>query len=266
MSYNSPQHCYSPKAMIDSISVVIITKNAANTLKDTLCSLRDFSEVVVLDNGSDDETESIARQFDNVSFHVGTFDGFGPTKNKAASLSTNDWVLSLDADESPDFSLLNAIRQWSTDTPENHYGVILRENYFMGKAIHRGGWGNDRLVRLFNRRCLQFNNARVHESVEVSERGTAVVLKGVIRHNAVQNINQLLTKVNRYSELRHRDILENNKIPAPVFIVVKALFAFTRSYIFQLGIMEGWRGLVIACSNANGVFFKYIKAHAAKHQ
>lgn len=250
--------------MIDSISAVIITKDAGTTLTDTLNSLRSFKEVIILDNGSQDNTESIAKQYKNVSFHTDTFDGFGPTKNKAVQLSTNDWVLSLDADECVSEELLASIKHWKTNTTPNHYGVVLRENLFLGKAVHRGGWGNDQLVRLFNRTYFLFNDNRVHESVAISQDGKEVRLNGILQHNAVQEIGQFLSKVNRYSELRHRDLLANNKVPSLLMILLKANFAFFRSYILQMGILEGWRGLVIAYSNANGVFFKYMKAYAAK--
>ena len=85
--------------MLDKVSVVIITRNAAATLAETLESASGFDEVVVYDNGSDDATMEIAKAYENVSLHQGEFLGFGPTKNHAVSLARNDWVLSLDADE-----------------------------------------------------------------------------------------------------------------------------------------------------------------------
>ena len=252
--------------MIDSISAVIITKNAASTLTDTLNSLKSFSEVILVDNGSSDETHKIAKQFENVAFHIDSFEGFGPTKNKAIALAKNDWVLSIDADEAISDELCLTMQQWAADTPTNHYGNLYRENHFMGKAIHYGGWGNDKLIRLFNRKCFQFNNNKVHESVQVDKSAKAIALKGKLKHNAVQNLGQFLIKVERYSELRQLDLLAKNKVPNLLFILLKVNFAFFRSYILQLGFLEGWRGIVIAFSNANGVFFKYMKAYSIKHK
>jgi glycosyltransferase involved in cell wall biosynthesis len=252
--------------MIDSVSTVIITKNAASTLADTLNSLKNFAEVIVLDNGSNDETENIAKRFDNVAFHIDSFEGFGPTKNKAVALASNDWVLSIDADETVSDELCHAIQQWKTDTPSNHYGKLLRENYFMGKAVHYGGWGNDKLVRLFNRKCFQFNNNQVHEFVDIDKPSKEVFLSGMLKHNAVQHIGQFLIKIDRYSELRKSEQLEKNKTYSLLLILTKTFFAFFRSYVLQLGALEGWRGLVIAYCNATGVFFKYMKAYTIKHK
>ena len=86
--------------MIENISAVIITKNAAETIKVSLDSLAGFKEVVVFDSGSTDNTIDIVQTYENVSLFQGEFLGFGPTKNYAINLARNDWIFSIDADES----------------------------------------------------------------------------------------------------------------------------------------------------------------------
>jgi len=248
--------------MIDYISVAIITKNAGATLANSLTSLADFSEVIVFDNGSEDNTVSIAESFNNTRVHTGAFEGFGPTKNKAVDLASNNWILSLDADEAVSTELLKTLRQWSIDTPATKVGLILRDNYFMGEAVRHGGWGNDWLVRLFNRSQYRFNSNMVHESIQLDAQAQQQKLKGTIDHNAVQHIGQFLDKVNRYSEIRQQQLYEKNKHMPLLLILLKTWFAFFRSYILQSGWITGWRGLVIAYSNANGAFFKYMKAYS----
>ncbi|MEO1575111.1 MAG: glycosyltransferase, partial [Pseudomonadota bacterium] len=70
--------------MIDHISIVIITRNAAETLSATLDSVTDFANVVVWDNDSDDGTRELARAYPNVTLVIAEFLGFGPSKNAAA--------------------------------------------------------------------------------------------------------------------------------------------------------------------------------------
>jgi hypothetical protein len=86
-----------------------------------------------------------------------------------------------------------------------------------------------------------------------------VRLPGPLRHAAVRDIGDLLVKVNRYSELRRRT--RPVAMPAPL-ILLRAIWAFLRTLLLQGGFLDGWRGLVIAWSNANGVFFKYMKPYA----
>lgn len=240
---------------LNNVSAVIITRNVASTIRDTLESLRRFDEVVIYDNGSDDGTQDIVQEYPNVSFHSGEFLGFGKTKAHAVSLARNEWVFSIDGDETLSDELLRALNELALDDPTTAY-LVLRHNYFMGKHVSHGGWGNDWLLRFFNRNHHGFNDAAVHEQVVSGSGGKTKRLAGPLIHDAVQDIGQFLIKINRYSEFyRH----ENRKTYPLAIIVVKSWFSFFRSYILQMGILEGWRGLVIARSDANGTFFKYMK-------
>lgn len=241
--------------MIDHISIVIITRNAADTLAATLDSVTDFAQVVVWDNDSDDGTRELARAYPNVTLVIAEFLGFGPSKNAASNCAQTDWVFSLDADERLDDALVTALRDWTGDDPKA-VGEILRENQFMGRTIRRGGWGDDRLVRLFHRKHHRFTDAAVHEKVETTQDTRLVRLPGTVHHAAVRELGSFLQKVDRYTEIRRQT--QSRTYPAPV-IVAKAAFAFFRSYVLELGILAGWRGLAIAWSNANGVFYKYMK-------
>lgn len=247
--------------MLDQISVVIITRNAAATLADTLESTRGFAEVVVYDNGSDDATMQIAKAYENVSLHQGEFMGFGPTKNHAVSLARHDWVMSLDADEAVSPELRQYLEQLHPGS-DDWVGVVRRDNYLMGKLVARGGWGADWLVRLFNRNNHRFNDNAVHESVPTSANSTREKIPFPIRHNAVQHLGQFLEKVDKYSEIRRQT---SDKTLHPFIIVLRSFFAFFRSYILKGGVLAGWRGLVIAWNESNGVFFKYMKIYADRN-
>ncbi|MBF7047643.1 glycosyltransferase, partial [Campylobacter volucris] len=48
---------------IKKISVVIIVKNAQNTILKCLNSIKDFGEIILLDNKSTDDTLKIAKKF-----------------------------------------------------------------------------------------------------------------------------------------------------------------------------------------------------------
>lgn len=242
-----------------AISVVIITRNAGSSFGKTLASLADFDEVVIYDNGSTDDTLAIAERHPNVRLFQGEFFGFGPTKRHAVSLAKHDWVLSLDADEQPTPALIENLRAWDCHTDRDAAAQVQRKNLLLGKVVRHSGWGRDWLVRLFNRRFCNFNDAMVHESVQTGENTQVIRAIGPIMHDAVTDLSQFLEKVNRYSSIR----AENSRRPiAPALIVAKSLFAFFRTYFLRLGFLDGWRGLVIAFSNANGVFWKYMKAYA----
>lgn len=244
---------------IDWISPVIITKNAEKHLEEVLESLQPFSHIVLYDNGSEDRTLEIAAKFDNVHLHQGAFEGFGPTKNRAVSLAPTDWVFSLDADEVPDKKLLEAIRQIDTQRIDRLYRIN-RQNYFIGKQVRHSGWSPDRLIRIYNRHFTTFSSTPVHESVQIPSGAVIQTLDGSIKHYAVDKVEDLLIKVGRYSTMRR---LNMKKLP-PILIFSRALFAFFRTYVLKLGFLDGVRGLTIAVSNFNGVFFKYMHFYFGK--
>ncbi len=242
---------------IDKISAVIISKNVAETIKLTLDSLTAFKEVIIYDSGSTDDSLLIARKFSNVSIFQGDFLGFGPTKNHAISLATNDWIFSIDGDESLSNILIKHLSEINPDS--RLIGEIRRDNYFMGKEMKVAGWGRDKIIRLFNRKEYCFSDLIVHERVEIDSLANKILLNGSISHYPVNNLSQTLEKANLYSELYSK---ENDNYYPIVIIILKSQFAFFRSYFIQRGFLAGWRGLVLSFANSVGVFYKYIKIYA----
>ena len=246
--------------MIDNISVVIITRNASSTIGDTLLSLKDFKEIIIYDSGSIDDTLDIVDSYNNTFIYSGDFFGFGDTKNHAISLASNDWIFSLDADESLSNELIMDLKDLHLEP--KLVGQALRRNFFMGMEMNSSGWNRDKLIRLFNRNDFCFSKLKVHEKIEVDSSAKVKDLSGCINHFAITNISQTLEKANLYSELYASD----NKTLYPIIVILmKAQFAFFRTYFLQKGFLNGWRGLVLAFSNSVGVFYKYIKIYA-KHK
>src|ERR1700744_5908124 len=93
-----------------TVSVVIITKDEAATIGRCITAAQQISDdVIVIDNGSTDSTIQIA-QSAGCRVYCEKWDGYGANKNKGSLLACHDWVLSLDADEIPDESLINSIK------------------------------------------------------------------------------------------------------------------------------------------------------------
>lgn len=239
------------------VSAVIICANAADTIDACLASLSRVDEIVVYLNGSADDTEARCRSYANVSVHHGDFTGFGPTKQAAVNLARNDWVFSIDSDEFADDALVAAIAAIDFKDTRSAWQV-LRKNRFCGKHVARGGWGNDRLLRVFHRSAARFNDRPVHEKV-VTDAGVAQrMLPGVLWHDAVVRVDQFLKKISTYSELA-ADAARDRPAPHPFVALLRSQWAFFRSFVLQGGFLAGWRGVIIAYGRATGTFYKYAK-------
>lgn len=92
------------------VSILIPAFNArewiADTIRSAVAQTWDRKEIIVVDDGSTDDTLAIARQFVNLGVQVVTQTNHGAaaTRNKAFSLSKGDYIQWLDADDllSPD--------------------------------------------------------------------------------------------------------------------------------------------------------------------
>lgn len=244
--------------MANDISVTVLTKNSETYLSKCLEALTPFSEVVILDNGSTDRTLEIARSFSNVRVYEHPFIGFGPMKNLAVDKASNDWILSIDSDEIVTPELVREILNINLDVSSLY--AMVRDNYYHGRLIRGCGWQNDQLHRFFNRKRCRFNNKLVHEGIEKMDGMKTVLLKGRLKHYSYDNASQLLQKMQYYSTLWAEEN-QNRKKASPIKALLYGIVAFFKSYVFQNGLLYGYEGLLISISNANGVFYKYIKLY-----
>jgi glycosyltransferase involved in cell wall biosynthesis len=245
--------------MNTKISAVIISKNAERTIGRTLRSLSYFDEVVLLDTGSTDNTMRIAKSYHNVKLFQDIFSGFGKSKNVAAMLAQNDWIFSIDSDEVLTPGLIKSLKQLK---PANKTVYLVKRNNFYKKArIKHSGWGNDYLVRIYNRKETAFKEKLVHEHV-CSDNLKIKNLNGIMNHFTYQSLSDFSKKREFYSDLF---AIENRgkRKSSPSIAFFHALYEFFHTYFLRKGFLDGYLGLFIAVSNAYFTFSKYIKLYEA---
>ncbi len=247
------------RPVIKYITPVLITKNASATIYYTLVSLMSFDEVVILDTGSSDSTIAIAKQFRNVKVYKSGFSGFGRAKNRAAKFSTNNWILSIDADEVLSNVLLDSICAENLDNKTVY--KFQRVNYYRNKRIKFSGWGNEYVTRLYNRRYTKFNDKLVHESI-VEKSLKIKQLRGYMAHYSYLSIYDFGIKREFYSELFAFEYRGKRK-SSPIKACLKSAFDFFNTFVIRLGFLDGYRGMLIAVSNAHVTFMKYLKLYEA---
>jgi glycosyltransferase involved in cell wall biosynthesis len=81
------------------ISVSIIARNEEKMIGRCLDSIKGADQVVVLDTGSEDQTESICRHHRATVYHYRWGDNFSEARNKCLEYCKGDWVLVIDCDE-----------------------------------------------------------------------------------------------------------------------------------------------------------------------
>ena len=243
-----------------SLSVILITKNEAANIRDCLQSVEWADEIIVVDSGSTDETVAIAGQM-GAYVYAHSWPGFGPQKNRALGYASKDWVFSIDADERVTLELRAEIEQAMREAKADGY-YCPRLSQFCGKFIHHSGWYPDYVLRLFRREAGRFSNSLVHESVQL--KGRADKLKNPLLHYSYLTAADVERKVEHYSSAAAQQMFQAGKRSSWMGAALSAGWAFVRTYVLRLGVLDGSAGWNIAKMNARTTYLKYRKLAALR--
>ena len=240
-----------------TLSVVVITKNEADVIGRCLESVVWADETIVLDCASEDATTDIARRLGARVETTADWPGFGPQKNRALELATGDWVLSLDADEWVTPALRAAIED-AIGAPHGKCAFrIPRLSSYCGRFMRHSGWWPDPVTRLFRRGQARFSDDRVHERLIVS--GAVGALREPLLHEAIRDLDEALSKMNAYSTAGALMQFERGSKASLAGAVWHGAWTFFRTYVLRAGFLDGREGFLLAVSNAEGAYYRYLK-------
>lgn len=248
-----------------SLSIVVITRNEAANLRACLQSVPFADEIVVLDNGSTDDTVGIARACGARVTEGADWPGFGPQKNRALALATCDWVLSLDADERVTAELATqiqaAIRSGDTAAYE-----IPRLTRFCGTWIRHCGWTPDHVLRLFRRGQGRFSDDLVHERVIMELEGRPGRLTSPLLHESYPTSAHYWRKLETYSQAWAQQQHARGRTTSMARAGSAGVVAFLRSYLLRLGFLDGAMGFAVCTMQAQAAFGKYFALYCLNRQ
>lgn len=246
------------------ISACIIAFNEADRIGDCLASLAFCEEVLVVDSGSSDATVAVCEAA-GARVLVRAFDGYRTQKDFAVRNASHDWVLCLDADERVDAPLRAAILAARAGGFAGAAGYRFnRLSDYFGKFLRHGNAYPDRVLRLFDRRRGGWRGKReIHEAASVD--GPVRTLPGDLVHYPYRSLQQQLDKTATYARMMAQDEFARGKRASWAKLVVSPAWRFWRGYVFRLGFLDGWRGLVYAYVRANYVRQKAIMLWLLQH-
>ncbi len=240
-----------------TLAVALIVKNEAKHLQACLESVYEWvDEIVILDSGSNDETEEIARQFTDKFYTNTDWPGFGKQRQLAQSYVQSEFVLWLDADERVTPELKNSIQTAIASHRPQHVYRINRLTTAFGKQINHSGWSPDWVVRLFRTQETQYNDGLVHESVIVPKGFEVISLQGRLKHFTYEQLNEYTRKTQQYMQA-WADQREGKKSASLTSAMLHGLFRFLKMYIVKRGFLDGRHGLLLAILSANTTFTRY---------
>ena len=228
------------------ISCFIIAQDESDRITNTIKSVIDFvDEVIVIDSGSTDGTQDIAKQLGCKVF-FNTWNGYGPQKRFGEDCTRNEWLLNLDADEYLSDEIKSEILQ-TFDNNNDDY------NFFSMKVTPiYPNWKRPRLfsashqcVRLYNKRFGRFSNSPVHDSVQTNN-SKVFYFKNHIYHNSVRSFKHLIEKEESYIQLQSKTLNDKNKIFLFLRIFIEFPLAFIKYYFIRRHFTGALTGLITA--------------------
>lgn len=256
-----------PTPRRQALTVAVLTLDEAEFIGRCLDAVWWADDVLVLDSGSTDGTQEIARAH-GARVVEQPWLGWAPQREQATRLARHDWVLFLDADELPDETLARALREldlqaadptagYSVDRRGDWFGVLLPNDQ---RARNRSSF-----VRLFHRAHSAYDPAvRVHERVDVPS-GRLVALPGVLLHWRAATARDYVAMVNRYSDIEAEVALDAGRPGSFTRVLAMPLVRFTWVYLVRGNVWLGRRGLLHALHSAWAEYVRRLKAWEAVH-
>jgi glycosyltransferase involved in cell wall biosynthesis len=239
-----------------SLSIAIIARNEAHSIASCLRSVAWANEIVVLDSGSTDDTVAICRAAGAIVEST-DWPGFGAQKNRAIARCTGDWILSLDADEQVSAELRAEIER-AIAAPGDAAGFRMpRLSSYLGRQMRHGGWWPDYVTRLFRRGRGRCSDDLVHERLLVD--GPVGTLRHPLMHETFVDLEEVLDKVNRYSSAGADGMHAAGRRASFWSALRHGAWAFLRTYLLRAGFLDGREGFMLAVSNAEGTYYRYLK-------
>ena len=230
------------------ISAVIITKNEEQHIGACIKSLHKLvNEVIVVDSGSSDKTVAIAKELGAIVY-LKEWEGYGANKNYGADRATQHWILSIDADEVVDDALKEAIDKQFLRSGELY--LINNITNYCGHWIKYTEWRPAYKFRLYEKLNSRWNQRRVHEGLVHKHSPKLVKLQGAMLHYSYTDYEEHLAKTENYARLSAVQWIEEGKSPGILKRIFGPSVRFIKSYLFNLGFLEGSIGYRISRTNA----------------
>ncbi len=185
------------------LSAIVITKNEERMIEDCLKSLSFADELIVVDTGNTDKTNDIARKY-KAKIISSSATSYAEWRNVSLPEAKGEWILFVDADERVSQELAQEIQK--VKTPGSY--LIPRKNNYLGKFMDYGGWGKEKLLRLFYKSNLNGYINELHEQPQIT--GDTFELKNPLLHYSHRDLSSMLEKSLQFTAIESKNRLNSN--------------------------------------------------------
>ena len=239
------------------LSAYIITLNEEIRLEKTLQALLKVAdEIIVVDSGSIDKTEEIAKKY-NCKFIFHKWISYSDQKYFAQEQCKNDYVLMIDADEVLSDELINEINNLKKQNSlQDAYKIkivdmapnMIKPNIFVRQFNP---------IRLYNKKVCSMNkNTMNKDRVDISNAKEIGQLKNYILHYCFLSISKSVEKYNLHSDELLNTAIKDKKHYGKIRLITEFPRQFLKYYFLQRYFAYGTFGFIRAMVLA---YFRFLK-------
>ena len=241
---------------MNRLSVCLVAQNEQENLPRCLRSVQGLAdEIIVVDGGSVDRTQEVAREFGAKVF-IRPFTNHADQKNYAASLAAHDWIFLLDADEELSVELKESVAQWKSGDPECAVYEVSRLTWYLGAWIHHSRWYPDWQRRVYRRDKAAFTGA-IHSAIHYN--GPIGRLQGDLLHYTIRTFSEHQAKLEKYTTTIAQELFDQGRRNWRAAMWLAAPWSWFHHFVLGAGFLDGYRGALIAQMAARGVRLKFKK-------
>ncbi len=246
---------------INTITAIIVAKNEELVIEDALKSIQWCSKIIHIDNGSTDTTKTIVKRYNGESIKT-NFDGFDERKNFGLSKVLTPWAIFIDADEriSPQLRLeiITLINSDSSIKSADVAFQIPRRNIYLSREMKYGGWGNDKVIRLFKTKHLQKFEGSLHEQPVVN--GTIGNLTYQIIHLSHRELESMIEKTIIFTQKEASLRITSNHPRVLSWRLFRVMLTeFCYRFLRKLAFMDKTEGLIDGIFQVFNTFIIYAR-------
>jgi glycosyltransferase involved in cell wall biosynthesis len=243
--------------MLPGLTIAIISFNEEEMIRDCILSAGFADQIIVVDSGSIDNTQLIAKSLNAEVYIYNQWEGFATQRNRALSHCKHEYVFFLDCDERITPRLAKEIKETIAANNTN-YGFIRWENYVFGKKL-RGIHETKGIPRLFKTNDILKFSGIVHEKPSLKERipSRQYFFKSKLIHHSRRNIYQSLLKLAQYTRLSSARLRDRNSNGGVVIGMAHAIPRFLNMYVLKLSFLSGREGFLYCLFVSLETLLKY---------